>query len=480
MRYAGLRFRLFLALACGLLVVAAKATLQAQEPRPNIILVLADDLGWADLGCYGADLHETPHLDRLAAEGVRFTCAYASAPVCTPTRAAILTGKHPARLQMTIWREGVFSPPSDRALIPPTPQANLPHAERTLAEVLSDAGYLTAHVGKWHLGDAASFPEAHGFDVHIGGNHWGAPATHFFPYRGPGHGELRYVPGLAWGQPGEYLADRLTDVAIDIVRREANRPFFLNLWHYGVHTPIEAKADDIDHFEKKRTPDLHHQNVKYAAMVKNLDDNLGRLLAAINQAGIADRTVIIFASDNGGYINAWGREPDWPVTSNHPLRSGKGSLYEGGVRVPLIVRWPGVTPAGATCEQPVASADLYRTIQEIAGVEPHLDGAQRADGVSFAPLLKNPQAALTRDALYWHYPHYYPTNTPSSAIRRGDWKLIKYYEGPRVELFDLAADPGELHDVAATETGIAAELQATLSAWLDRVDAQLPTANPRR
>lgn len=451
--------------------------LSAESPRQNIILIVADDLGWADLGCYGADLHETPHLDRLARESVRFTAAAASAPVCTPTRAAILTGKHPARLHMTIWREASANPPRDRKLLPPIVRSDLPAEESTLAETLSQAGYFTAHIGKWHLGDAANFPESHGFEFHVGGNHWGAPATHFFPYRGAGFGEHRYVPGLPWGKPEDYLADQLTDVAIDIVRREQARPFFINLWHYGVHTPIEAKPADIAHFDSQLSPETHHQNTKYAAMVKNLDDNVGRLLAAVDAAGIADRTAIIFTSDNGGYVTPWSREPDWPVTNNHPLRSGKGSLYEGGVRVPLIVRVPGLTPAGQSCDQPVVSADLYRTIQELASIEPQLDAAQQADGHSLVPLLTSPQAALARDALFWHYPHYYPTNTPSSAIRRGNWKLIEYYEAPRVELYDLAADPGEAHDLAGTNSSLASELRQQLRDWLQQVDAQMATPN---
>ncbi|MBL9123954.1 MAG: sulfatase [Planctomycetaceae bacterium] len=460
-----------------LCVALSPLMLQAQPNRPNIILVLADDLGWADLACYGADLHETPHLDRLARASLRFTHAYAPAPVCTPTRAAILTGKHPARLHMTIWREAAAHPPGDRQLLPPVVRGDLAFQETTLAEALAAQGYLTAHVGKWHLGDASGFPEAHGFEFHVGGNHWGAPATHFFPFRGEGFGEKRYVPGLPWGKPGDYLADRLTDVAVDVIQRAGERPFFLNLWHYGVHTPIEAPADAIAHFAGKLTPALQHQNAKYAAMVKNLDDNVGRLLAAVDQAGIADRTILVFASDNGGYVNPWSREPGVPVTSNHPLRSGKGSLYEGGLRVPLIVRAPGVTGAGTTCDRPVVLTDLYRTLLELAGGAPALDAAQQADGRSIVGLLREPQSAAPREVLYWHYPHYYPTNTPSSAIRRGDWKLIEYYEDDRAELYNLAADQGEAHDLTAQQPDQVAALRTELRQWLAEVGAQLPARN---
>lgn len=458
-----------------LLLVAAGADLtRVRAAPPNIILIVADDLGWADLGCYGADLHETPNLDRLAKQSLRFTTAYAPAPVCTPTRAAIMIGKHPARLHMTIWREAAAKPPRDRKLVPPVVREDLPFEETTLAESLAAAGYFTAHIGKWHLGETESFPEAHGFDFHVGGNHWGAPATHFFPFRGAGFGEKRYVPGLPWGKPGDYLADRLTDVATDVMRRVKDRPFFINLWHYGVHTPIEAKPDDIAHFEGRKRPAFHHQNAKFAAMVKNLDDNVGRLLAAVDEQGIAEQTVIVFASDNGGYVNPWGLEPDWPVTNNYPLRSGKGSLYEGGLRVPLIIRAPGLTPAGQTCDRPVVLTDLYRTLQELAQIEPNLDAAQRADGESLIPLFKAPQAAVSRDTFYWHYPHYYPTNTPSSSIRHGDWKLVEYYEDDRAELYDLAGDPREMHDQSATNADKVTELRSELRSWLKNVGAQMP------
>ena len=445
--------------------------------RPNIVFILVDDLGWADLGCYGADLHETPHLDRLAAGAMRFTHACTPAPVCTPTRASIMCGKHPARLHMTIWREAAADQPTDRRLLPPTAVADLPHSERTIAEVLREAGYLTAHIGKWHLGSVEHFPETQGFDVHLAGNHWGAPATHFFPYRGRSHGAIRYVPGLGFGKLGEYLADRLTDEAIAIMRQAGERPFFLNLWHYGVHAPIEAKPDDIERMRAKARPELHHQNVPYAAMVKNLDDNVGRLLAALDELGIAERTIVLFSSDNGGFLGPTGREPDRPVTSNYPLRSGKGSLYEGGIRVPLIVRWPGVTTAGAVCGASVISTDLYRTLAEVAGATPQLDAAQQIDGHSLMPQLRDPDAAPEARTLYWHYPHYYPTTTPASAICAGDWKMIEYLEDDRVELYNLADDPGEAHNLAASDAAKAAELRKQLRAWRENIGAQMPTVN---
>ncbi len=455
--------------------VAAAAENSATPGRLNILFLLVDDLGWADLGCYGADLHETPHLDRLAKSAVRFTNAYAAAPVCTPTRAAILTGKHPARLRMTVWREATQTPPRNRKVIPPVVRADLPHEEVTLAEVLQAASYLTAHVGKWHLGEASHFPETHGFDIHVGGNHWGAPATFFHPYRGLAAKEFRYVPHLAWGRAGEYLTDRLTDEAIQVIDKAKDQPFFLNLWHYGVHTPIQAKTADVEYFTKKRKPGMRHQNATYAAMVKNLDDNVGRLLAKLDERKLTERTVIVFTSDNGGYL---GNPKGETVTSNHPLRSGKGSLYEGGIRVPLLVYWPGETPAGAVCAEPVTSTDFYRTLLDIAAVPDNVKRNTQSDGLSLVPLLKDPKARLDRGALYWHFPHYYPTTTPVSAVRRGDWKLLEYHEDGRVELYHLKDDLGEAADVAAKMPEKAADLRQRLEAWRKDVGAQMPAANP--
>ncbi len=446
--------------------------------KPNIVLILADDLGWADLGCYGADLHETPHLDRLAAQGVRFTQAYAMS-VCSPSRAALLTGQHAARVQITIWAEGSLQGPTNRRLLQADSRHDLPHSETTLAKHLQEAGYLTALVGKWHLGGASYFPETHGFDVNIGGTHWGAPQTFWWPYRGYGRfgKEFRYVPHLEFGRPGEYLTDRLTDEAIRVIDRAADRPFFLYLAHHAPHTPIEAKAEDVKHFAERLRPGMKHQNPVYAAMVKSLDESVGRVLAHLKERGLDRNTIVVFASDNGGYIGTDRRSGQTvPVTNNAPLRSGKGSLYEGGIRVPLIVRWPGVTPASAECHEPVVLMDLFHTLRAAAG-SPSAP-ATGSDGLDLVPLLKNPASQLGRETLYFHYPHYYETTTPVSAVRAGDWKLLEYLEDNRLELFNLRDDPGERTDQAAQMRERAAELRIRLRTWRQSVGAAMPKPNP--
>ena len=445
---------------------------------PNILFILADDLGWSDLGCYGADLHETPNIDRFAQSAVRFTQAYAMS-VCSPTRATLMTGKHAARLHYTIWSEGAIEGgPKNRKLREAECISSLPRTETTIAKHLKASGYLTALVGKWHLGGWENYPEAHGFDVNIGGTGWGAPQTFWWPYSGSGRygSEFRYVPHLEFGKPGEYLTDRLTDEAMKVIDRTGDKPFFVYLAHHSVHTPIEAKTDDIKYFDAKLRAGMHHRHGVYAAMAKNLDDNIGRILDHLKQRGLDQNTVVIFASDNGGYIGldkASGR--DMPVTNNAPLRSGKGALYEGGIRVPLMIRWPGVTPVGAICDEPVIHTDMLQTLLGIAGLPPATDAT---DGLNLAPLLKDPSAQLKRDALFFHYPHYYHTTTPVSAIRARDWKLLEYFEDNHVELYNLRDDLAEQRDLAKEMPDRADELRKRLHAWREAVGAALPTPNP--
>jgi arylsulfatase A-like enzyme len=458
------------------LLIASPAT---QAAPPNIVFILTDDLGWSDLACYGADLHETPRLDAFAKEGMRFTMAYAASPVCTPSRASLLTGKAPARLHMTIWREGAVEGDNGKTKMIPAPaEHDLPFSEISLAKHLQEAGHLTALVGKWHLGDAGHYPEVHGFDVNIGGTFWGAPQTFFWPYRGVGfYGkEYRYIPHLEFGKEGEYLTDRLTDEAINVIRHRGNKPFFLYLAHHAPHTPIEAKAEDVKHFEAKVKPEMHHQNPTYAAMVKSIDENVGRVLDEIKAQGIENNTIVIFTSDNGGYIGKDEKSPKHiPVTSNWPLRSGKGSLYEGGVRVPLIIRWPGVAKEGSECRQPVVLTDWFFTLLKAAQVPQQGDAH---DGVDITPLLKDPSAKMTRDTWFFHYPHYYATTTPVSSVREGDWKLLHYYQDDRVELFHLKDDPYEQSEISSQEPERAEKLRKKLDDWLKSVNAALPTKRP--
>ncbi|MDO8538874.1 MAG: sulfatase [Opitutaceae bacterium] len=447
----------------------------AAAMTPNIVVILADDLGWSDLGCYGADLHETPRLDQLARESVRFTQAYAMS-VCSPTRAMLLTGKHAARLGITIWIEGSLQKNTSRRMIDAASRHDLPHTEKTLAAQLKQAGYFTALIGKWHLGDADHFPETHGFDVNIGGTHWGAPETYWWPYRGGERfSEYRYVPHLGFGQPGEYLTDRLTDEALHVIDRAAGKPFFLYLAHHAPHTPIEAKPADVKYFEAKLRPEMRHQNPVYAAMVKSIDEGVGRVLDRLRERGLAGNTIVVFTSDNGGFIGIDRKAGQTvPVTNNAPLRSGKGSLYEGGIRVPLLVRWPGVTAGGAVCDAPVLLADLNPTLLRAAAQSPN----SLCDGLDLQSLLRDPRARLERDALFFHYPHYYATTTPVSAVRAGGWKLLEYFEDGRLELFNLDSDPAEQTNLAAREPQRAAALRTRLENWRREVGAVLPARNP--
>jgi arylsulfatase A-like enzyme len=462
-----------------LLLIAIATLARAQDRPPNIVVILADDLGAVDLGCYGADLIETPRLDGLAKESIVFRQAYASAPVCSPTRAALMTGKHSARVGITIWSEGSLGGPINRRLLQGESKHDLPLSEVTLAERLHDAGYATALVGKWHLGDGDHAPETQGFDVNIGGTRWGAPTTFFWPYRGSGRfgQEFRYVPGLPLGKAGDYLTDKLTDAAIGFIDSARDRPFFLLLAHHAPHTPIEAPASLVEHFQSKLRPEMKHQNPAYAAMIKSLDENVGRVLDHLQSRGLANNTIVVFTSDNGGYIGV-DRKGGFtaPCTNNFPLRSGKGSLYEGGIRVPLVVRWPGTrTPGERT--QPVVTCDLSFTLLAAAGLSPSVD--QPSDGVDLAPLLRNEKSKLARETLYWHYPHYYETTTPVSAIRSGDWKLLEYFEDGRRELFNLRDDPQESRDLAASQPSKLAELMKELASWRTDVGAKSPQPNPQ-
>ena len=444
----------------------------------NVLLIVVDDLGWADLGCYGADLHKTPNIDRFCQGAMKFTKAYVASPVCTPTRASIMTGMHPARLHMTIWHEASANPPQDKPLIPPVTRGNLALSHTTLAEVFHKEGYVTAHLGKWHLGTAGFYPELHGFDINIGGSFWGCPPTFFYPYRGPfgQRKEMRYVPGMEGGHEGEYLTDRLTNEAIQVMAETGGKPFFLNMCYYTVHTPIEGKPAVAAKYEARLDENMHHQNAHYAAMVESLDENVGRLLDELERLKIEKETVVILTSDNGGFVNQWHGQK---VTNNHPLRSGKGSLYEGGVRVPLMIRWPGTTQPGSVSHEMVTTCDFFPTLQEALDLPTEEMPKSSADGQSLMALLKDPSSHLQRDTLFWHYPHYYPTTEPVSSIRSGDWKLLEYHRDQRIELYHLGDDLSESQNLAVRQPTKAAALQKRLSVWREEVNAQMPQKNER-
>jgi arylsulfatase A len=433
----------------------------AATPAPlNVVLILADDLGWTDLGCFGSDLHQTPNLDRLAREGMKFTQAYSACTVCSPTRASLLTGKYPARLRVTDWIPG--RPPANPKLLVPDWTKRLPLEETTLAEVFRAAGYQTATIGKWHLGPTTHYPEHQGFDINIAGTDAGSPTSGYFsPWK---------ISTLPEGRAGEYLTDRMGTEAEMYIRDHAAKPFFLYLPHFAVHTPIQAPADLVAKYKALVQPGNRHTNPTYAAMMESMDTAIGRVISALEERKILDRTVVIFTSDNGGHL---------PTTSNVPLRVGKGSCYEGGTRVPLIVRWPGVTAPGSVSDVPAITPDLYPTILAMTGLKSPSN--HQPDGVSLEPLLRQ-RGGFQRDALFWHYPHYQlyqqGGTVPYSAIRLGDEKLIEFHDGRPSELYNLKTDIGEKNNLATTHPEKVRLLHERLVAWRRDVGAQMPAANP--
>lgn len=446
------------------------------KTRPNILLILCDDLGWADLGCYGADLHETPNIDALAASGIRFTHAYSAAPVCSPTRAALMTGLHPARIPITIWSEGATKPDQSRKLLPGYSLDHLPQNYETLAEKLNKAGYRTALVGKWHLGDGDNAPETQGFEVNVGGTRWGAPPTFFWPFKNNTRfrNEFRYVPGLDFGREGDFLTDKLTDKAIEIIENAGKNPFYLYMAHYAPHTPIECPDPLKLKYQMKLKPEYNHQNATYAGMIENLDMNIGRMISHLKKTGKYDNTMIIFTSDNGGYLgDKNGR--NGAVTSNSPLRSGKGSLYEGGIRVPLIIKPPGTNSTGKMIDERVVSYDLHQTLLQLAGFS---KGDQNLDSVDLSGLISDHTTKLKNRPLFFHYPHYYETTTPVSAVIFDNHKLLHYDETGQTELYDLKNDPAELNDIADQIPEMTMKLSFMLNNWKNTIKAHSPKPNP--
>ncbi len=455
--------------------------------QPNILLILIDDLGWRDLSCYGSDFYETPNLDRLAESGMRFTDAYASCPVCSPTRASIMTGKYPATVGITNFIYGQGE--GKLKAVPYLP--HLPLTEHTVAQTLREGGYATWHVGKWHLGGKEYEPQHQGFDVNIGGGHHGMPHKGFFsPWE---------LENLEDGPEGEYLTDRLTDEAINLVKEhDGSKPFFLNMCHYAVHIPIQSPPDLVEKYKAKARamgldrqttfeegeylPCLHKRNERirrrliqsdpaYAAMIENLDTNIGRLLDALRETGQLDNTLVIFTSDNGGLSTSEGSP-----TCNKPLLEGKGWVYDGGTRVCQIASWPGVIQPGSTCAEPVTSTDFYPTFLEVAGLP--MKPEQHVDGTSMMPLLEGKET-LTREAIYWHYPHYSNQGgTPGCSVRAGDYKLIEFFEDGKLELYNLREDIEEAHDLSKSDPELTKKLHGMLVNWRESVEAKIPEPNP--
>lgn len=443
--------------------------------KPNIIFIIADDLGARDLGCDGSSFYETPNLDRLAARGMRFTQAYAACPVCSPTRASVMTGKYPARVGITDYIPGAL-----RGKLNPAPYLHeLPLAEFTIAEALKAAGYATAAIGKWHLGGEGFYPDRQGFDLNVAGCEKGSPPSYFSPYK---------LPTMTDGPDGEYLTDRLTDEAVKFIEGvNRKQPFFLYLAHHAVHNPQQAKLALVAKYREKaaKLPPLTgpefvpeggrqarqvQNRPVYAAMLESLDEGVGRVVSTLERLRIAEQTVVFFTSDNGGLSTSEGSP-----TSNVPLRAGKGCLYEGGIRVPLIVSWPGVVKPSNVCDQPMTSTDYYPTMLEIAGLP--LRPERHIDGVSLVSLLKG--GTRPDRPLFWHYPHYgNQGGQPGGAVRMGDYKLIEWYESGRTELYDLRNDPSEKHDLAAVAVDVQRDLSRRLRDWRTSVNAKMPTPNP--
>ncbi len=459
---------------------------RSDDAPPNFVFFIIDDLGWTDVAAYGSTFYETPNIDRLAGQGVRFTQFYTASPVCSPTRASIMTGKHPARLQITNWIGGE----QNGRLLQAEYARHLPLEEVTIGDAFRQAGYATGYIGKWHLGGEGFLPDSQGFDYMFAVNQAGQPGSYFYPYENA-NWPVTNVPDLEDGREGDYLTDRLTDEAIEFLKRHRDERFFLVFSHYAVHTPLESKDELTRKYEAKAEslPELdgpvtlpegeraitkqRQDHPVYAGMIESTDESVGRVLETLEQLGLDSRTVVVFVSDNGGLSTL--PSPRMP-TSNLPLRAGKGWLYEGGIRAPMIVRWPGKAVDGRVVDTPITSMDLLPTMLEMAGIPAMPDQAR--DGLSLVPLLTGSDG-IDREILYWHFPHYHGSgNVPSGAIRVGDLKLVEWMEDGRVELYDLSSDLGESRDLAAESPEIAEELRRLLHDWRRRVGARMPTPNP--
>ncbi|MBO3699921.1 sulfatase [Roseivirga sp. E12] len=454
----------FFVLCLALISILTQSS-NAQEwegSRPNIVFILADDMGWKDPGFMGNTYHETPNLDRLSKMGTMFTNAYANAPNCAPTRASLMTGQYTPRHGIFTVATAERGKSENRKLIPPINKHVLAPAFVTFPELLQKEGYATASMGKWHLGGSPrTNPLAQGFDVNIGGDQRGSPRSYFSPYKNE---------QLPDGPEGEYLTDRLTDEALSFIDDNKEKPFFLYLTHFAVHTPLQGKKELVDKYDKKPRPDGIH-NPKYGAMVESLDESVGRVMDKLSELGLEENTIVVFFSDNGPYFRA---------SEATPLRGSKGMLYEGGIREPLVIYWKGHTTAGKVIDEPVIGTDFYPTFLDLAGIKK--DKQLTLDGESLLPLLEAGKS-LEREALYWHFPAYLEPyggmkekwrQVPASAIRMGDWKLIENFETGALALYNLKTDMSESINLAEREPEKREELFKALTKWRLEVNAPIP------
>ncbi len=443
-----------------------------------VIIILVDDMGVSDLSCYGNDFHETPNIDKLAKDGIRFTQAYAACPVCSPSRASIMTGKYPVSVDITDFipgRQAAVGLETDKKLKVPEFRHFLPVDEYTLGDLSGDAGMVSASIGKWHLGGEGHLPQDNEFDLNIAGTHSGMPVSYYWPYeREYPDGRIRRdFPNLREeGREGDYLTDILTDKALDFIMENEDRPFLLYLSYYNVHIPIEGRPDLVEKYRNK----LHsggeflHTNAEYAAMVESVDENVGRIMEALKKLGRSQNTLIIFTSDNGGLSVKEG--PLTPATTNHPYREGKGYIYEGGIREPFIIHWPEVIKKGFESSEPVIGTDILPTLADLYSIP-----VNDLEGTSLKPILRG--QGLEKRAIFWHYPHYSNQGgRPASAIRYGDYKLIQFLEEGNYELYNLIEDPSEEKNLAGEESAMKLELSRILDTWRREHEASMPVPNP--
>lgn len=452
-----------------------------QRPKkPNVVLILVDDLGWKDLGCYGNQYYETPNIDLLCQDSMKFTNAYASCAVCSPTRSAILTGRYPTRHGITDWIHHWIKPDPNQQptgyrggkkqkLLTPANHLYMEHEEKTIAELLKDEGYATCHVGKWHLGRERWYPETQGFDKNIGGYEQGHPNSYFSPYKNP---ELKD------GEENEYLVDRLGKEAVDFISNvnQKDKPFFLYMSHYAVHTPIQSKKDLIEYFKNKDIPEDRDFHPEYAAMIKSLDQAAGKIISKLKKLDVYNDTVIIFTGDNGGLKLPRG-DSEYYWTDNSPLRAGKGYPYEGGIREPFMIRVPGLTKAGTESDAIINSIDVLPTVCDLTPAQ--LPKKTKIDGKSIVPIIKGKQKGDER-TLFWHFPHYWAGGVvaPYSVVRSGKWKMVKWYEDNVIELYNLKKDIGETNELSEKFPEVVKKLDQNLSDWLKETGGKLPKPNP--